>query len=1037
VTPAVKISEEILAILKETSPDPARASRLAADYVAVCREVNARLEQIEQVLDNGDDRQALLMAERYPPVMDEADALCFLKSENWREYCRQQGLPTAPPIQVATVRGLNAVYAKGIKPGHGIYKEFRSAVLSKDDEAALRLARTIEKANPGDSQAAKERSRLEKKVWEQRTEHLGRTLQAGDPASIESALNKVVELQPLFADRPAPPTLAEAQEILRKWRAGEAQKSCAQWIQQAAGLRDAGTWQFVGELVARVDDAVGEHGLVFTSEVQSQLARCREFFLKEREEFLTQKEFEAAVTDLHRRTESIESESLAEGVTALPKLAESLTLLNRCWQKVESFSRPVDKELVQRVGKLVDFLRTEVARGQKRRMLVLATTSVVVVAFAATLGWWLVGLYRANDARAEIAAAMETRLVDGTEKLIGTAEDRGLTKFSSALERQFEEARSWIADQRSEFQQVENALVELEETAAQGFRNGDPHQQTGRMAKLEESMGALPTEHQGVLRQRYAQLRNTFDAWVGDVKQEVFASFRLEIAAFETEQFALLKQKQSLSSFTTALETAEKAMTDWTGKLRPEVSELQPPPDLRASAEAMQESVRGYREHLDRLEESFAAMRSATDIEKYQAAVVTAADSPLLQIEEVQMLRPITLLAPDPDQLMAQLVFPWKPEAWKTLLNGGESEKLYPDEITASENRHLADIFSEEFTRDIFVSQIQGPSARQVFVKGGNLERKERSSFDYGKGEIRQLVIWSGDVYDPKADGASIQFRRREFSPAEEKADDFASSANPQGKAASSIIYDAMRIRDMLDNINVRMSVWEILDRANAADVQCPVYLAYLAQKFDALMKIRGFAWGGHFTPSGMEFLKQLNFATSGKSMSSGDWLRESLQDPKMVEDIRSTLAQNTRFLQEARVNRMLALAAKQAGQLQYAGFIDANGEAVLAKTTRPVDALWGLAGAPPNQSAEMLFTLRAGEQQLETHFEPTAQALPFSPLFAFTGNRAQIVEQARESAMISTEVLESLQLSPLFLQPTPLGAESPESAEITADGSL
>lgn len=78
MTPGENIRERILACLRRQEPDAA----IASEYASLCSELNRRLEQIEDVLEQGDEIQALQMAEIYPPVMEEADTLSFSRVES-------------------------------------------------------------------------------------------------------------------------------------------------------------------------------------------------------------------------------------------------------------------------------------------------------------------------------------------------------------------------------------------------------------------------------------------------------------------------------------------------------------------------------------------------------------------------------------------------------------------------------------------------------------------------------------------------------------------------------------------------------------------------------------------------------------------------------------------------------------------------------------------------------------------------------------------------------------------------------------------
>ena len=140
MTSSENIREQILSALQNQDANAA----LAAEYARLCRDLNRRLEQIEEVLDRGDEIQALQMAEIYPPVMEEADALSFFKSREWGRLCEKNQAPVAPEIRVHGINKLNNLYGKGIASTHPLYKELREAIIKKlEAESAVEYAASI------------------------------------------------------------------------------------------------------------------------------------------------------------------------------------------------------------------------------------------------------------------------------------------------------------------------------------------------------------------------------------------------------------------------------------------------------------------------------------------------------------------------------------------------------------------------------------------------------------------------------------------------------------------------------------------------------------------------------------------------------------------------------------------------------------------------------------------------------------------------------------------------------------------------------
>ena len=162
------------------------APKLAADYAAACHATNLRLQQCEAMVKAGDRPQAIQLSETAPNLLDLVTALEFRGSDEWRSYCQQNSLPVADRIDSRSVQILNQCYAQGIATDHPLYATYRSAVLSRNDEEALKTLQSIVRLNQADTNAASELSRLDAKVLTARLQHLGSSLEGAKYNEIET-----------------------------------------------------------------------------------------------------------------------------------------------------------------------------------------------------------------------------------------------------------------------------------------------------------------------------------------------------------------------------------------------------------------------------------------------------------------------------------------------------------------------------------------------------------------------------------------------------------------------------------------------------------------------------------------------------------------------------------------------------------------------------------------------------------------------------------------------------------------------------------
>src|SRR5436190_11737376 len=91
-------------------PPNSGLQKLAGDYSAAGRAAVTRLGQCIQMLEKGEEHQALQLAEAQPPLLDLITLLSFRRSPSWRALCQGENLPTPEPFDIRAVRRLNELY---------------------------------------------------------------------------------------------------------------------------------------------------------------------------------------------------------------------------------------------------------------------------------------------------------------------------------------------------------------------------------------------------------------------------------------------------------------------------------------------------------------------------------------------------------------------------------------------------------------------------------------------------------------------------------------------------------------------------------------------------------------------------------------------------------------------------------------------------------------------------------------------------------------------------------------------------------------
>jgi len=1003
MTPSQRIAEDIQDLLRRNVQAPSALSALAADYAAQCRKVNARLEQIREILDLGDERQALLLGEADPPVMDEADALCFPKAAHWRELCASQQLVAAPELKAKIVQRLNLVYSKGITANHAIYKEFRTAVLSRDDNQALSLARTIAKLNSSDANAKSECERLEKKVFRARTAHLQEATEAGLEDAILEAL-KQVEALGMDELAGADAAVLKARETRARVAARGAQTTITKHLSEIAKSESSALWQLVGELISRIDRLRVEHQIHLSGDQNDELNRARLYFSKNQELAVKRVQHREALNSLLSHAELVESRTQARGTVPLTDLRDMLTLLNRYWQTVESFALEVEEAVIQRVSMLADRLRTEISRLQKKRLLAVSAMIVAATAFFGFSGWYLLGVYRAGELAKAINSSVESREIASTAKLIKDAGDRKLDGFSTKLLARIETARAWMEDVAQASKSAGENLATFEKMMDDPeLSSREPVDIYGQLQTLKQEISDLPAESQTEFKVRLSRTDEFMKDWLAKKLASFTEILDHRLEEFQTTRVPGLEKKQSLASLKVFVAGALEEVTSWETLMGSGIDGFALPPDLTARAEGYKNLIAEYAGEIAAADAAVDTLANAKDFPGYQAGIekLAAVDAP--SINDIRQARLTQTLATGPDELMSVLLFPWDPAAWAAVKNGGESIRMYPDSILPAEDRTYDGLLNDSHTKDIFEADIEGKPNRTIYTLGAPLNAKTDQTPRF----------YSGRIYDPDYDGDVIRFRLRSLnSNALEEDSDYASRATDIEPSGSSVTFEAMDLRRFISpEGNVSLSVWEILDRATGARQKDPLYDAFVAQVFQRMTAVRPHAWGLHFCPSGKHMFETLDNELGGTTLVSGAWMLSDWKK-RFAKKVEFVAAKRTNFRQEAVYIQTLALACAKSG-LAYAGFIGPDGIPVLFDSGTFPENLWGLSLEGEDQVPARLFVRR--QQDGTPEYLSLSSSLPLAPLYKFSGDRKNIWEQAWKEASLDSENDSVVITPPLF----------------------
>ena len=663
-------TDRLIRGLRETLKAPAievgaGTANLAEQYVENCNAVNQRLELCATMLDQGDEQQAIQLAETAPPVLDLLTLLSFGEAPAWQTYCQANRLPVAPSFDSRIVQRLNAVYAKGITVNHPLYRDYRAHIMkNRVDEAATAL-RSIVRLNPSDSNARQELERLEEKALQRDLEKLAKAVAAGDEHSAVALVDQLEEQRFAGNTRPQGTVWEQGLAIRREQLKRHAQAEARATLAQIAPLQTAGKWSAAGPMLAHIKALQAEHGFAFDAEEGRRLADFQAWLSRSQKENVQQQAFHAALSELEALIEQGEQRQAAAGVSGLPALRAELAALVAKWREVEAFERPLPDGLEPRYRKRAGLTRSEIDRLQNvRRNTWIASSVAAVLACAAGI-YFFVQHQRSVELAGQFHRLVETRQVGATEKLLAEARANDPRLFGNAGVRAAAgEAETFVQSARARQQELSANLVTLTALAGEQpapFASRSPEAVQLLLTDTQKRLDALPPEFQTAALAPMAAFRNHWEAFLTHESAERNERFAATLSEAEKLADAQLSYRRSP-------EELRQSLIALTAALGPLVSQAQSPPvaalkvrdDLATRAEAIAAKAGAFTTELTKFDASLKAMRDANTLEAYLNALQVGQDSELRGARELAPAKRILGIHPSGDALLSSQPFAGK-----------------------------------------------------------------------------------------------------------------------------------------------------------------------------------------------------------------------------------------------------------------------------------------------------------------------------------------------------------------------------------------
>jgi hypothetical protein len=932
----------------ERPPADGVLPRLAADYAAACRAAAQRLGQCATMLSAGDEHQALQLAEAAPALLDQLTLLSFRRSPNFRALCQSQNLPVPESFDIRGIRQINDLYAKGIDKDHVLYREYRRAVMVNDDARALAVLRSITRLNQNDKNAAAELARLEQKFVADKIQKLDRFIRekapARDIASLTEELENIPEAQQSSAWIPA-------QTIRGSFLVEQAREA-----QRAAAVDDL--QQILGK-IPNVAHLLGKSDREAVDEMEHWSAADA----ARRKEAASRR---TAILQLTETVSRIEQEQTSQRNHSLQDLRKSADTLERAWRQVEHFRAEIAGDIATRAQKLRDTLRLQIDRSLRasRRMALAAVGLIVAACFAAA--WFSYTRQSSRALAARLHEMIQQRQVTEVETGLASSSEYANTRV---LIEAREEAARFVKTERDRQTAINQRIDFLEQARQKNFANFTTEQIATNYQSLKKGMATLPAEF-GVAA--VARLTPFETAWREHLDQQRnAASARLSeiLTPIESAADRYLQYSREPSQVAASAAALQKQLEPANSLVHPSLPDLRPKQEVLFRFENLQTRIEKFARDATNWFVSQRALDSATNLAAYNSALqllATNGFTPQAQRASVAALASLNL---SDQNLIAPLLLPNGPAS---ALNQPPRASRLPDEVLPAEREIQRRLRDDE--------NIQAISRLEIEIKSLPAENPRRRRTVYLRGELqRRITRRAGLIYDPIESPNALQFEPREMSSLDYTVEE--PTPTPEHE-----LYDRAGLSRLIDSNTgkYQTSLLQALDEINQDRRASPLFRAWLFMQICEMIDAQPAPWGAIWSPAYAADRADLE-RLGARQIHSDDWFvpAANTQRAAALYAYFDRAAIHSYSRQSAFFKRLLPRAAETG--LRVIGHIDANGEPLI-NDTRAYAAVYAITA--PNEPPQIVFTNLSPNRRPQ----PLAPAMPFSPLLAFAGNAAELI---------------------------------------------
>lgn len=988
--PLLQSIQTIRAALKDEAA-PSSVEEAALRYAQACTEAEQRLDRVAAMLQKGSDYQALQVAEEEPPLLDLVGILSFGDEKHWQSFCELHGLKVAPRLNAKTVQNLEALYAKGISANHPLYKDFRAAVLSRDDGKSLKIVRTILKLNPNDENAKKELLRLENKALQEKIEQLREALGTDDEERI-ATLTEAIKASTTAAKLERVEVFQQGEAVCTALRRRQAETRLPGMLQQMTELQREGKWQEVGRLLEEVNAMIHEHRLEPLPEEQSsQRQSLTAYHQKESAADEKRRNFDRCLKGYVRYVEEIETRLLTGSGVTFDEIAERDEMFVKRWKELEGFQLPVPNETLQRLRAAGQELRARLDRMQRARRLrnmALAASVLLLLGCLSALG---LHAWKAYTLTLELAGYQNKGNCGAAEALVQKLrrEEELLLRWPY-LQAKIEEVDGWTGQARATEKQALAALDSIESTYQGDSTSLLPASLVKQMDDAKELVGQLVEDIAPAPLNRLKALETKRDLHLAEVLKKRVSEMEAALSGIESLTATELSHQKLASNVAASCAEMESKLKQLEHLLKPEVEALKIPSDIETRVNKQRSLLDAFAKDLN----AFASVREETvkagTLAEYKAALLKWQDVKF--IEAAPASQALDTL-PSEKAFLSELLAHGDQSLLQAILDDKSGRHMTPDAPLELDQRTILSLIHDENLNEVFENTVVSYSSRKSNALFWSQGRPSESS-------IGGSVKWTGKFYEPDSTKMAVLFTERSFTRAGYGGEYQGHGVLSSRLSGTSQMINVIGISKILDEKGERVMrpLLEVFDRLVKDPDGSPLAKAYIMIKLEGMMAPpRHHEWGLHLCPTLEHDLRALHLLLGNEILRSEDWMVPSMRE-KWSSKLGGffTGCKTHFYMKEALARRDYLLQAAKAG-LKYVGYVEADRSVKLTQAGVAAVEWWML--GKDDRKPILVSNSQAGGNSNGVFTPPVVpEAAVLSPVFVVPIDRRQLVAQFQKA---------------------------------------